>query len=509
MCWGCNSTAQKVWSFGVGIIVLACSITLGVLWPKVSTDLVNSQLQLTEYSTNYQKWIKSPFPLYMEFRVFNFTNWEEFNVEGESELLRNKWKNVKPKFEELGPYVFEEMHKRVDLAYGDDDEDVSFNQTKTWWFRKDLSNGSLDDMVTNVNPIALTINYATRYLDEGTKSIVDLLLMQKAEMFTTAKVGEWLFDGFEDGILEWVKELEEEGELPPNIPEIPYERFGWFHLKNESSTTDGRFQIYTGKDDIKKLGMFKTWNGKETLGIMKGECDKIKGTTGEVWPPFDTKSKTKPDATMFIPDVCRSLTLKYASDFERHGIKGWKWVGDDSMFDNGHKYEHTACFCQADESECPNIKPGIYNTSTCQFGAPAFTSFPHFYLADESYLEAIEGLKPEKEKHEMYIALEPEIGLPLDIKARLQINLFMRNEPLLSYYKDVPDVYIPMFWFTQVAELPEDLAETAKLIYLVKGIGMWICYGLAAVGSLAVICGIYFVFTSRNKQPTSMDMTKS
>lgn len=253
------------------------------------------------------------------------------------------------------------------------------------------------------------------------------------EMFTTATVREWLFDGFQDGILDWAHELVEEGELPPGIPEIPYEKFGWFALRNGSSSFDGRLNIFTGKDDINKLGLFKTWNGKDKLGHMSGECDKVQGTTGELWPPFDTKAKGKPDAKMFITDVCRSLTLKYDSKFEKHGIKGWKWIGDDSLFDNGQKYPENACYCMADEKECSNIKPGIFNASKCQFGAPAFVSFPHFYLADESYLEGIEGLSPDKEKHELFVALEPEIGIPLEVRARLQINLFMRNEPLLSY----------------------------------------------------------------------------
>lgn len=93
----------------------------------------------------------------MEFYFFNWTNWEEFNVESESRRAL-AWKNVKPKFEQLGPYVFEEIHERVGLVYDDDDNEVSFNQTKTWWFRADLSNGTLDDKVTSINPISLVSN---------------------------------------------------------------------------------------------------------------------------------------------------------------------------------------------------------------------------------------------------------------------------------------------------------------------------------------------------------------
>lgn len=99
----------------------------------------------------------------MEFYFFNWTNWEEFNVESESRRAL-AWKNVKPKFEQLGPYVFEEIHERVGLVYDDDNNEVSFNQTKTWWFRADLSNGTLDDKVTSINPISLVSNASVQYL---------------------------------------------------------------------------------------------------------------------------------------------------------------------------------------------------------------------------------------------------------------------------------------------------------------------------------------------------------
>uniref|UniRef100_A0A336L1I8 CSON002486 protein n=1 Tax=Culicoides sonorensis TaxID=179676 RepID=A0A336L1I8_CULSO len=492
MCWGCTPTTQRVWSFGLGAVFLAFAITLGVLWPSISTDLINKELSLVEYSTNYKNWIKSPFSLYMEFYLFNWTNWEEFHVPNENGEFRS---DIKPKFEELGPYVFEEIHERVGIVYDDDGNEIAFNQTKTWWFREDLSNGTLDDQITSINPVALTTAYFTRYLPDTLKGIIDALLMQLSKMFITASVKEWIFDGFDEGILEWIQDLIESGELPPGlpIPEIPYDKFGWFALRNGSAEYDKRFEMFTGKDDIKKLGILKSWDGKTELGVMSGECDKIKGTTGELWPPFNRNKKE--DAVMFIPDVCRSLTLKYEKESKIQGIKGWKWIGDESMFDNGEKYPENKCYCQAEtEEECSAIKSGIFNASACQYGAPSFASFPHFYLADESYLEAVEGLSPDKEKHEMYITLEPEIGLPLEIRARLQINLFLRNDPMLSFYKNVPDVYIPMFWFTQIADLPKDLADEAKMIYVVQGIGLWIAYGMFAISIFCLIMGVIFVF---------------
>lgn len=64
--------------------------------------------------------------------------------------------------------------------------------------------------------------------------------------------------------------------------------------------------------------------------------------------------------------------------------------------------------------------------SSYRFDAPALVSFPHFYLADPFYLEPIEGLSPNKDKHESFLNLEPSTGLPLNVDVNIQLNLLMQ-----------------------------------------------------------------------------------
>lgn len=40
-------------------------------------------------------------------------------------------------------------------------------------------------------------------------------------------------------------------------------------------------------------------------------------------------------------------------------------------------------------------------------GAPIVVSFPHFYQADPKYINAVDGLSPNKEDHETYLDLQP------------------------------------------------------------------------------------------------------
>lgn len=61
-----------------------------------------------------------------------------------------------------------------------------------------------------------------------------------------------------------------------------------------------------------------------------------------------------------------------------------------------------------------------------RFGAPALISFAHFYAADPYYLDPIEGLSPDEKLHQSSITLEPELGLPLSVDVKIQLNLLMQ-----------------------------------------------------------------------------------
>lgn len=68
------------------------------------------------------------------------------------------------------------------------------------------------------------------------------------------------------------------------------------------------------------------------------------------------------------------------------------------------------------------------NISSCRFGSPVFMSYPHFYQADDFYLNQVEGLQPQADKHEFYMVLEPKTGISLEVAARFQVNMLV--EPI-------------------------------------------------------------------------------
>ena len=249
------------------------------------------------------------------------------------------------------------------------------------------------------------------------KMFANYMLNRFGSLTATKSVREWLYDGYDDPLLDFLKSLN------TSRFDIPFKRFGWFVERNNSKTYDGHFEMTTGESDVTSMGQLTMWNYHNRTKFYHDGCSTVKGTSGELWPP---NMNATGDITLFVTDVCRPLTLAYQEPYESFGVTGSKWVGDYRVFDNGQKYPPNLCYCTGDRSCCPDLLPGVQNVSDCMYGAPAFVSFPHFYLADPSYAQAVSGLKPNRSEHEFIIALEPHTGIPLDIKARLQINLHLQ-----------------------------------------------------------------------------------
>jgi len=54
---------------------------------------------------------------------------------------------VKPTFEQLGPYVYREERKKMDIEWHDNGT-VTYNPRRTWFWDEDLSGGKQTDLIT-------------------------------------------------------------------------------------------------------------------------------------------------------------------------------------------------------------------------------------------------------------------------------------------------------------------------------------------------------------------------
>merc|ERR1712210_405447 len=128
---------------------------------------------------------------------------------------------------------------------------------------------------------------------------------------------------------------------------------------------------------------------------------------------------------------------------------GSHWVeGEDPELRN----EENKCYCMDDQG-FPCFKSGVMNMGPCKTseslpkGAPIALSYPHFYQADQSFRDAVMGMKPEKEKHQMFADIHPKFGFPLAFRPKFQLNAILRrdtNIPMISQFPEQLVLSLPV-----------------------------------------------------------------
>ncbi|XP_049547847.1 protein croquemort-like isoform X1 [Anopheles darlingi] len=486
-CSNRSPTAKRLWAVGGAVGTCVFAIALGFLWPALIWSIAKQEFVLEPGTEVYKNWIDPPIETELQIYLWNWTNAQDYR-QGE---------NYKPHLEQLGPYTFIEIHERANLEWNDN-YTLTFQQRRIWQPVPEKTVGNYEtDRVVTINPVLVTVGYALR--NDPLLPFVDGIIMLNnliTSPFYDVPVREMIFDGYDDPLLRSLLLLLEQipEDQRPSIKLPPYDKFGWFYGRNGSETYDGTFQVGTGADHVQNTGVMRLWNGANRTEYYPGACGTIRGTTGEVWPPFGRLRGTPPNVTVFAPDVCSSVTLQYLDEVERYGIAGLRWIGNDRMFDNGVHYEETACQCTAPEEECPVLDNGAMDVSECKFGAPATISYPHFYLANDSYHADITGMQPDPTEHRFEMELEPYTGVPLSVRAQLQVNLHTRNYGL-TLLQGIPTVMLPVLWFRQTAALTDELADDIKIILILPYIGVYVAYGIGAIGIVGLILAIYFSVT--------------
>lgn len=442
----------------LGLVLIIVGTICFLTFPGIFARIIDGELVLSRDKHTYEVWKKTPIPLTLEFYFFNWTNPEE---------IRNI--SVKPNLEQVGPYKFTETKEKVDVVWNDNGT-VSFRQLRWWYFNASRSNGSLDDLITTLNPVAVTVSAQSNNLNYFLQRGMSVSLKAFGQdVHITRKVGQFLFDGYDDTLIS----------LAQNFPKIdgveipPFDKFGWFYKRNGSSDFDGLITMGTGTGGV-PLGRIDRWNYKQRTGFYEGECGKISGSAGEFWPP----NVSKEDISLFSPDMCREVGFQFKEEVVIHGITGYKFVGGEKTMDNGTIYSENSCYCGG---QC--VPSGVLNVSSCRYGSPGFISFPHFYLADPYYINQFDGLSPKKDEHEFYIILEPRTGIPLAVSARLQINLLMKPNEKIGLFNDVPKVFFPMIWFQQQVLIPEDMAGNLRQLLNLP-------FAADIVSSVVVVIGV-------------------
>ncbi|XP_034472125.1 LOW QUALITY PROTEIN: protein peste-like [Drosophila innubila] len=327
-------------------------------------------------------------------------------------------------------------------------------------------------MVTSVNTVAHSGARRFSELPSIIKALAATTLSGTQEVYETRTAEEWLFKGYISSLVTVGKFLRPK--------DVPYDRVGYQYPRNGTTDFDGDINMFTGADDISKMGQIHTWNNLTHTGAFEGVCGNVMGSMGEFFPPNLNTNQT---VYMYMPKMCRAVPLDYTETVTVHGVTAYKFSGTRRAVDNGTMYPETSCFCV--DGQC---KPsGVINIARCAYNASIHMSYPHFYLADPSYLEAIDGLQPDKEKHEFYMALEPNAGVPMDVGGGFQANYLMEPISGVGLYARVPRVMMPLMWAEERVRVSEEIATQIGLVPLIVLIGQ-IFTGILLAGGLICTC---------------------
>lgn len=85
------------------------------------------------------------------------------------------------------------------------------------------------------------------------------------------------------------------------------------------------------------------------------------------------------------------------------GFNAYVYKFENNSNDNGVHDPKNKCFCKKEET-CPPA--GLLDAHGCYYGFPIAISYPHFY-GNPELGENVEGLKPNKQRHETYFVIQP------------------------------------------------------------------------------------------------------
>ncbi len=388
------------------LCLLGCFLLAGLLYltlDNVVQLIVLSGFSLQKGGEFTEIWKNPPPDLFLRVNYFNLTNPEEFFSGRERAVVK-----------EVGPYSYRQRWARKILTWNDEDNTISYSIRKVYTFLPEKSIGGQDDVITTANIPAVSAYYQMRdanfFTALGLNMVVESL---EYKPWVRRTVGE-LSWGYEEPLFKLASYT------LPSPP--PFEKFGLFTGKNNSELPTF-YTMHTGRDDFRKFSHIFEADGKEQMGFWGSEeCDHVKGSDGGAFNPYISKED---ELRLFDRQICRSIPMRYVKEvISEDGLPGYRFVPLAETLLHPRTHPENECFCR-DPDICKLIGDGMYDLSSCQYGAPIVLSWPHFMNATlPDGVCTAEGMSPDPERHLMYFDVEPLTGTTLAARVRLQVSLY-------------------------------------------------------------------------------------
>lgn len=228
----------------------------------------------------------------------------------------------------------------------------------------------------------------------------------------------------------------------------------------------------------------------------------VHGYQGTTFPPEDIAAKG--DLIVFTPELYRAAALETNGEMaEVNGISLNVYRIKANQLHNSTLNPSNAAFYMDGPS-------GVAFCGQWSGNASLYMSQPHFLHGSSSLQTAVVGMHPSVALHDTYLAIEPNTGVLMDARKRLQVNVRTLSAMDVSAYSLKPndvwfaslqtDVYIPLVWFSEHGTVgTASAAQFRSEVYLFQSLAQGIKWGgaAAAVASLSVAAMLFICSITR------------
>lgn len=333
------------------------------------------KLQIKIGTKLFDRFQNIPVSLKIRFYFLNITNKDEVLAGFE-----------RPKFEEVGPFVYEERRRRYVMDFEDMNRKLRYRESKFYYssYEKHMAlmkqNNNTDliandinynatapfpepmlnpntNNITIINVPLLSILTKLAGLPEGTlkrtlasKIAQNLVKDGNDKILITKPANELLFDGYRVDVLESVRKLMDNLGFNFDSPLVG-NKFGFYYTKNGtwSKSEGGEFVIWTGRGgSMNEFPQVASWNDQSILQVWPNDtlagnnCNRIRGTDGSSFHPGLSRHQT---LHVFSPLICTSIYFKYQYDTQVNGIPVWRYGTPPDVFAAPGKNERKQCYC--------------------------------------------------------------------------------------------------------------------------------------------------------------------
>merc|ERR1712012_835220 len=367
----------------------------------------------------FSAWLTPPIVPHLSVYVFNITNPEEVLV------------GLDPITEELGPYVYSAQHIRTLVPESPSSpSSLSFRSRTLYKFQRELSAGEAPDVCGEGD------GFFFGYEDE--------LACITDPLGPILGVGDDDEDDDDDD--SWGDDWDdEEGwRRRRRKREIPSYRDAsgaclWGILRDLNNTEHETVRINTGTTNYRRKGGILGVDDREVFGAWeKGStCDRL---TDSIEP--STLPASLPQSfSLMVPVMCRKLQMQARYSHSIEGVDVTRYTVDkDSM-------KQDKCYCPQPEVT-PCLPDGYLHLEPCypDISPPMAVSFPHGLYSPAPRM-LTHTPKPDPSKHEIYMDVNRELGVPMGVHVSFQLSALLQPDPAFPLLENVNRTkLVPLFW---------------------------------------------------------------